>query len=121
MASVFDVAAYILDKKGPMTAMKLQKLAYYVQAWQLVWEEEPLFYEEIQAWANGPVCVSLYHASQGQFDISSVSQGHPGSLGADQSDSVDAILDYYGCRSSQWLNGQPVPPTSSGSNHVLRL
>ena len=37
MASAHDVAAYILKKLGPMTAMKLQKLVYYCQAWSLVW------------------------------------------------------------------------------------
>lgn len=36
MASVFDVAAYVLEKMGPMSAMKLQKLVYYSQAWALV-------------------------------------------------------------------------------------
>ena len=30
--SVHDVAAYILEKQGPMTAMKLEKLVYYAQA-----------------------------------------------------------------------------------------
>ena len=33
MASVFDAAAYILEKKGEMTTLKLQKLVYYAQAW----------------------------------------------------------------------------------------
>ncbi len=33
MATVHDVAAYILEKRGPMTTMKLQKLVYYSQAW----------------------------------------------------------------------------------------
>lgn len=42
MAGAIDVAAYILAQRGPMTAMKLQKLVYYSQAWHLVWEEEPL-------------------------------------------------------------------------------
>lgn len=32
MASVLDVAAYILAQQGEMTAMKLQKLCYYSQA-----------------------------------------------------------------------------------------
>mgnify|MGYP001247259517 CR=1 FL=1 len=41
MVSVFDVASYILQKQGPMTTMKLQKLVYYCQAWSLVWNEEP--------------------------------------------------------------------------------
>lgn len=30
--TVFDVAKYILEKKGEMTAMKLQKLIYYSKA-----------------------------------------------------------------------------------------
>lgn len=32
MANVFDVAKYILEKKGIMSTMKLQKLCYYAQA-----------------------------------------------------------------------------------------
>lgn len=47
MASVFDVSAYILETKGPITAMKLQKLVYYAQAWSLVWDEAPIFDEKI--------------------------------------------------------------------------
>ena len=61
-----DVADYILAKKGTMSAMKLQKLVYYAQAWHLVWEDKELFPEEIQAWANGPVVPSLYTLHQPQ-------------------------------------------------------
>lgn len=32
MTSIFDVAAYVLDKLGVMTTMKLEKLCYYPQA-----------------------------------------------------------------------------------------
>jgi hypothetical protein len=39
MASARDVAAYILSRQGRMTAMKLQKLVYYSQAWSVVWDE----------------------------------------------------------------------------------
>ena len=56
MANVFDAAAYILEKQGAMTAMMLQKLVYYAQAWSLVWDQRPLFGNKIEAWANGPVC-----------------------------------------------------------------
>jgi uncharacterized phage-associated protein len=47
MTTAYDVAAYILRKKGEMTAMKLEKLVYHSQAWSLVWDEEPLFHERI--------------------------------------------------------------------------
>jgi uncharacterized phage-associated protein len=35
MADVHDVAAYILGQRSPITALKLQKLVYYSQAWSL--------------------------------------------------------------------------------------
>ena len=56
MASVFDVAKYILNNKGRMSTWKLQKLCYYSQAWSLAWTETPLFEEDFEAWKNGPVC-----------------------------------------------------------------
>ena len=40
--SVFDVATYILQKRGDMSCMKLQKLCYYAQAWSLVWDTTKL-------------------------------------------------------------------------------
>jgi uncharacterized phage-associated protein len=64
---VQDVAQYILDNQGAMTATKLQKLCYYSQAWHLVWDERPLFDERIEAWANGPVTRSLYSSHWRQF------------------------------------------------------
>ena len=52
MANVFDIAKYIIEKKGTngrMSTMKLQKLCYYAEAWSLVWEA-PLFEEDFEAW-----------------------------------------------------------------------
>jgi uncharacterized phage-associated protein len=69
MADVFDVAEYILQKQGSMTAWKLQKLVYYSQAWALVWDQKPLFPERIEAWANGPVSPDLYQKHRGQFIV----------------------------------------------------
>jgi uncharacterized phage-associated protein len=104
MASVFDVAAYILAKRGEMTAWKLQKLVYYSQAWSLVWDERPLFAERIEAWANGPVCPDLYAAHRGAFIVARIDRGDPSRLGGDAIETIDAVLDYYGNKSSQWLS-----------------
>ncbi len=104
MARVLDVGAYILDRRGSMTAMKLQKLAYYSQAWHLVWEEQPLFPEKIQAWANGPVVYELYDAHRRQFTVSSVPGGYANKLNADESSSVDAVLDTYAGFTAQQLS-----------------
>lgn len=43
-----------------ITHLKLQKLIYYAQAWSLALSNEPLFDEEIEAWAHGPVVPSVY-------------------------------------------------------------
>jgi uncharacterized phage-associated protein len=41
--------------------LKLQKLVYYAQAWHLAIHKKPLFAEQIEAWAHGPVVPELYH------------------------------------------------------------
>lgn len=103
MVTVHDIAAYILKKQGPMTAMKLQKLVYYCQAWSLVWDEQPLFRSKIEAWANGPVVPDLYERHRGQFKVTSW-DGHPSVLNQKQKETVDAVLRVYGNKPSQWLS-----------------
>ncbi len=100
---VFDVAAYILVKMGKMTTMKLQKLVYYSQAWSLVWDEKPLFEENIEAWANGPVVRELFDYHRGSYEISEMPIGNPRLLDVQQKETVDAVLEYYGNRPAQWL------------------
>jgi len=97
MARVIDVATYILHKSGPLSAMKLQKLCYYAQAWHLVFDAEPLFEAKIEAWANGPVVRELYRVHRGQWVIAE------GDLGGDRAKltgsemgTIEAVLDAYG-------------------------
>lgn len=105
MATVLDVAAYILTRQGEMTAMKLQKLVYYSQAWSLVWDEKPLFDSRIEAWANGPVVPDLYQVHRGRFRLApGMIPGNETMLTQDQRETVDAVLAYYGDKSSQWLS-----------------
>lgn len=107
MVTVHDVAAFILREKGRMTTMKLQKLVYYSQAWSLVWDEAPLFSEQIQAWANGPVVYDLYCAHRGQFDVTppwTASNAKPDALTEEQQETVRSVLEFYGEKSSQWLS-----------------
>lgn len=103
--SVFDIAEAILSKHDTMTAMKLQKLCYYAQAWHLVWEEKTLFPQRIEAWANGPVCPDLYERHRGKFTVS------PGEielnsrqLDEDERTTIDAVMDFYAHRDAHWLS-----------------
>lgn len=105
MATVFDVAEYVLHKAGPMTAMKLQKLCYYAQAWSLVWDERPIFRARIEAWANGPVIPSLYARHRKEFKLKAGSiGGDPNALTAKERETVDAVIKFYSHRPAQWLS-----------------
>lgn len=106
MASIFDVAKYILKKQGSMTTMKLQKLCYYAQAWSLVWDEEPLFEDDFEAWSNGPVCRNLFNEHKGMFTISSISKGNEEKLTSSQIETIDTVLEFYGKKEPHWLSAQ---------------
>lgn len=54
--------AWAEDIEADISNLKLQKLLYYAQGQHLAVYGTPLFDEEIQAWAHGPVVPSVYHA-----------------------------------------------------------
>lgn len=105
MANVFDTAHYILEQKGSMSTMKLQKLCYYSQAWSLVWDDTPLFAQDFQAWANGPVCPELFRKTKGQFIASASDEtGGENDLTENQKDTINKVLEHYGDKDAQWLS-----------------
>lgn len=96
MANVFDVAAYVLRRGGSMTTMKLQKLVYFSQAYNLAWWDTPMFQEPIEAWTNGPVVRALWEQHAGQFTISEMAPGNPDALTAIEASVVDSVYDAMG-------------------------
>ncbi|MCX4518900.1 DUF4065 domain-containing protein [Streptomyces anulatus] len=94
MATVHDVAAYILVKAAPMSAMKLQKLCYFSYGYHLAWEDRPLFAERFEAWANGPVAPDLYSKHRGRFELKRGDiDGNPTELDDQERESVDIVLE----------------------------
>lgn len=63
-ANILDVAHLVVlaaSQKGiGVTPLKLQKLLYYLQAWNLVFFNTPVFQDEPEAWVNGPVYRKVY-------------------------------------------------------------
>ena len=109
MASVYDVAKYILSKQGRISTWKLQKLCYYAQAWSLAWHDNfYLFSEDFEAWANGPVCRNLYNRHRGMYLIqeSDLTVGDFNNLSAEQIDDINTVLNYYGDKEPYWLREQ---------------
>jgi uncharacterized phage-associated protein len=104
MAHAKDISQYILEKTGKMTTIKLQKLVYYCQSWELVWSEKPLFQERIEAWASGPVVPCLFKLHKGQYIIGPEFKiGDSSALTSEEKDTIDIIIRDYGDKPTQWL------------------
>lgn len=63
--NILDVAKYFISKVDKdagenITHLKLQKLTYYAQAWNLAIDGNRLFEGHFEAWAHGPVNPDLY-------------------------------------------------------------
>lgn len=132
MAEIGDVAKYILEHLGSMSALKLQKLVYYSQAWNLVWEEKPLFDDRIEAWANGPVSPRLYSYHRGQFgvDVATFENADSSALSDAEKITVESVIKFYGERSAlelselthvedPWRNARGELPLGSRSNRDI--
>jgi uncharacterized phage-associated protein len=104
MASVRDVAAFILAERGRMGTMKLQKLVYYSQAWSTVWDGQPLFTDRIEAWDRGPVVRELYMEHARMPFIDRLDRGDPSRLSDEQRATIRAVLDFYGKQTEWWLS-----------------
>lgn len=96
MADVIDVAAYILEECGSLSTMKLQKLAFYSQAYHLVRTGSELFPEDFQAWANGPVSPTLFARHRKRFVISRGVFGERNAPSRDEAASIDHVLSRLG-------------------------
>ncbi|WEV67364.1 DUF4065 domain-containing protein [Bifidobacterium sp. ESL0769] len=79
MADIVDVAKHILERCGRETTMKLQKLAFYSQAYSLASSGKPLFESDFEAWANGPAAPDLFRQHRGYFSITA--KDFPGNSG----------------------------------------
>lgn len=106
MASVLDLAKYILEQRGQMTTKKLQKLVYYSQAWSMVWANEPLFTDRVRAWREGPVVGTLFNEHRGAMMLAAAgfAPGDSANLTEGQRNVVDAVLGFYGHRDADDLS-----------------
>lgn len=55
------ITNYVNQSGDNISHKKLQKLLYYVEAWNLVHLDKPLLDEDFEAWVHGPVIPALYH------------------------------------------------------------
>jgi len=107
MADLHDVADYLIIKctEGgvSLNLLKLQKLLYYCQAWNLALGRGRLFEGGFQAWVHGPVNRSLYDRFSLTKSLYSpvcsrdVRQDFDGNrIIAPEKELIDAVLNVYG-------------------------
>jgi uncharacterized phage-associated protein len=112
--NTIDLAKYIVALKGPLSHLKLQKLAYYVEAWHMVMMDDPLIEDDFQAWIHGPVCPSIWHYFKEQSILHSdldfrasekrsIKKEIENKLSPEQVELISDVLEEYGKRSAYYL------------------
>ena len=104
--TINDACDYIIVKLTEggvfLNVLKLHKLLYYCQAWNLAFGRGQLFPARFQAWVHGPVSRDIYDryvatkAMYSNIDAKDVSANfNPQSLDAGKRAVIDAVLESY--------------------------
>lgn len=83
---------------------KVQKLAYYSQAWYVVFKDgKTLFPDKIEAWMHGPAIRNLWHKYKdyGYQNVPNVSKSV--NLSSETQKIIDAVFDVYGHLDAEYL------------------
>ena len=131
LASISRVASCLLSKKTEMTGLGLQKLLYYTQAFSSVFLSEPLFYNQSEAWVNGPVYRDVFDLyKENKEYIRQYSDED--SLTKEQAAVIDAVVSGFGCydgeilkefthREDPWLEARNGLADDERSNNRISL
>jgi uncharacterized phage-associated protein len=107
MTDINDVADYIIsglaEAGTPISLLKLQKLAYYCEAWHEAIYKTPLTGEEFQAWVHGPVSRALFDrfkSTKSLYSNVDISDIRPefqngNSLSETERLGIDGVLEVY--------------------------
>jgi uncharacterized phage-associated protein len=94
-----EVARHLIHhfcaKKQPISNLKLQKLLYYCQGWNLGFYDSPLFLDPIQAWIHGPVVPRVFREYR-HYGWSPITQSLNAVLPAQSADLVRSVIVIYG-------------------------
>lgn len=107
MAKINEISDYVIfrckaEGDTDLSALKHQKLLYYIQAWHLAFHQRPAFEADFQAWIHGPVNRDIYeiykdtkylYSEMNLEDITDISFAEK--LDAEMKVHIDTILDSY--------------------------
>jgi putative zinc finger/helix-turn-helix YgiT family protein len=101
------VTKYLIGKCVDITPLALQKLLYYVQGFHIVFQNEPMFEEECEAWVHGPVFRTVYFEYRDcgyrtilqDIDMNEIEKA----LTEREKELIDSIIGSFGCYSGSVL------------------
>lgn len=102
--AIFIISYSAKEHGFQVTPLKLQKLLYYVQAWSLVFNNEPFFKDALEAWVHGPVVPQVYRSYKhlGAGPIQTAASTLP-NLKAKQKEVLQVVLSSYGNKDGRFL------------------
>ncbi|NET37919.1 MAG: SocA family protein, partial [Cyanothece sp. SIO1E1] len=138
MKSVLDIASYFLhrvDREAgdTISALKLQKLAYYAQVWSMVLRAQPLFQQAVEAWKHGPVVRDLWETYKDyRHEAIPAPSSQMPSFALGELEVLDFVWARYGELSAHqlrelthseppWQNTRDGLPSDEASNRVISL
>jgi len=109
-----------------ITNMKLQKLLYYAQGYNLALFGKVIFHDFISAWEHGPVVGELYHEFReyGSNPVQIVGNFSPNSIDSRTRSILERVFEEYGRRSA-WelreLTHSEIPWLSTPQKKVISV
>lgn len=101
-----SVIRYLLLKCEDVTPLSLQKLLYYSQSFNKVFNGKFLFKDDCEAWVHGPVYRETYYKYReyGHNVIDTVKLEKDNfSLSTEERELLDCVVKYFGCYSGKTL------------------
>lgn len=108
-----ELSYYILAKSKPMNHLKLQKLAYFVEAYHLAYFDKSLIDDNFEAWLHGPVSRKLWNHFKPiskiyteitlNREIRSAANSFKKKIANDQLELIDDVLEEFGDKTAYHL------------------
>lgn len=136
------LADYILERHGPMSHLKLQKLLYLIEGYHLAYYGCSLIDDDFEAWTHGPVSRKIFDLLKdksrlyadlhyvGESDKPLPSEIIANSLTEDQFELVNEVLELYDKETglalealthsqSPWINARGTVPLYEKCTNVI--
>ena len=127
-----EIAKYfvsLVDEEAgdSISNLKVQKLLYYAQGFNLAVYDEPLFPEAIKAWAHGPVVPQVYHVykelGSGPIPVTRVTLAEYGERERELLDEVWSVYGQFTASKLETMTHNEPPwmntPQSEAISHSL--